>query len=46
MQVQTFYNGLNQTSWQMINMAAGGILNNKTPMQEIDLFESMAMNNY
>ena len=44
--MQTFHNGLNQTSRQMINIAAGGTLNNITPKQAIDMFESMALDSY
>ncbi len=46
MQIQTFYNGLNYASKQMIDVAAGGTLNNKTPEEAQELIEEMAMNNY
>ena len=46
LQVQTFYNGLNHNTRQMIDAAAGGTLNNKTPEAAQDLIEEMAMNNY
>ncbi|KAK8945257.1 hypothetical protein KSP39_PZI007733 [Platanthera zijinensis] len=45
-QVQTFYNGLNLQTRQMIDAAAGGTLNNKTPEAAQELFEEMAMNAY
>ncbi|XP_027351012.1 uncharacterized protein LOC113862053 [Abrus precatorius] len=46
LQVQTFYNGLNPATRQMIDAAAGGTLNSKTPRATQELFEEMAMNNY
>ncbi|XP_027351121.1 uncharacterized protein LOC113862214 [Abrus precatorius] len=46
LQVQTFYNGLNPATRQMIDAAAGGTLNSKTPRAAQELFEEMAMNNY
>ncbi|XP_027333518.1 uncharacterized protein LOC113848267 [Abrus precatorius] len=46
LQVQTFYNGLNTATRQMIDAAAGGTLNSKTPRAAQELFEEMAMNNY
>ena len=46
LQVQTFYNGLNHGTRQMIDAAAGGTLNSKTPEAAQDLIEEMAMNNY
>ena len=46
LQVQTFYNGLNLATRQMIDAAAGGTLNNKTPEAAQELIEDMAMNNY
>ncbi|EEF35670.1 conserved hypothetical protein [Ricinus communis] len=45
MQVQTFYSGLNLATRQMVDAAAGGALNNKTPEQAQNLIEEMAMNN-
>ena len=46
LQVQTFYNGLNLTTKQMIDVGAGGSLSNKTPTQAHNLMEEMAANNY
>ncbi|XP_027364550.1 uncharacterized protein LOC113871650 [Abrus precatorius] len=46
LQVQTFYNGLNSATRQMIDAAARGTLNSKTPGAAQKLFEEMAMNNY
>ncbi|KAK8954476.1 hypothetical protein KSP39_PZI002181 [Platanthera zijinensis] len=45
-QVQIFYNGINFQTRQMIDAAAGGTLNNKTPEAAQELFEEMAMNAY
>ena len=46
LQVQTFYNGLNEPTKQNVDAAAGGSLSNKTPTQAHDLIEEMATNNY
>ncbi|KAK8926051.1 hypothetical protein KSP39_PZI018317 [Platanthera zijinensis] len=46
LQVQIFYNGLNSQTRQMIDAAAGGTLNNKTPEAAQALFEEMAVNAY
>src|SRR5262249_44603896 len=46
MQVQTFYNGLNTTTRQLVDASAGGTLNYKTPNESLKLFEDMARNNY
>ena len=46
MQLQTFYNDLLLTTQIMVDAAAGGSPNNKTPEQSIELFEIMASNNY
>ena len=46
MQVQTFYNGLNTTTRQLVDALAGGTLNSKTPEESLKLFEDMARNNY
>src|SRR5262249_2691911 len=45
-QVQTFYNGLNYTTKQLIDVTAGRSLNHKSPEQCIQLFEDMANNHY
>ena len=46
MQVQTFLNGLNHATWQLIDAAAGGTLNSKTLEESLRLFADMAKNNY
>jgi len=46
MQVQTFYNGSSANLRSMIDAAAGGTLNNKTPEEAYNLLEEMASNNY
>ena len=46
MQVQTFLNGLNPATRQLIDAAAGGTLNSKTPEESLKLFADMAKNNY
>ncbi|XP_027368323.1 uncharacterized protein LOC113874285 [Abrus precatorius] len=46
LQVQTFYNGLNPGTRQIIDAAARGTLNSKTPRAAQELFEEMAMNSY
>ncbi|KAK8935660.1 hypothetical protein KSP39_PZI013348 [Platanthera zijinensis] len=46
LQIQTFYNGLNPATRQMIDAASGGTLNNKTPEAAQQLIEEMAMNSY
>lgn len=45
MQVQTFYNGLSQTSRTLVDAAAGGAVMGKTPTEAFKLFETMASNN-
>ena len=45
-QVQTFYNGLLPNIQTMVDVAAGGALNNKTPEDAYELLELMANNNY
>ncbi|KAI5343032.1 hypothetical protein L3X38_010908 [Prunus dulcis] len=45
-QVQTFYNGLSQTSRTLVDAAAGGALMTKTATEEFELLETMASNNY
>ena len=46
MQVQTFYNGLNTITRQLVDASAGGTLNSKTHEGSLKLFEDMARNNY
>ena len=45
-QVQTFYNGLSQTSRKLVDAAAGGALMTKTATEAFELLETMASNNY
>ncbi|KAG8498773.1 hypothetical protein CXB51_005219 [Gossypium anomalum] len=44
--VQTFHNGLNPSTRQMIDAAAGGTINNKTPKEAYEFIEEMSLNNY
>ncbi|KAL6288360.1 hypothetical protein ACE6H2_005870 [Prunus campanulata] len=46
MQVQAFYNGLNNASKTTIDAAAGGALMGKTETEAYNLLEEMASNNY
>src|SRR5262249_26685393 len=46
LQVQTFYNGLINRHKAMIDAAAGGTLNNKTPEAAYELIDEMATNSY
>ncbi|KAG8486462.1 hypothetical protein CXB51_019744 [Gossypium anomalum] len=46
LQVQTFHNGLNPSTRQMIDAAADGTLNNKTPEEAYEFIEEMSLNNY
>ncbi|KAG8502971.1 hypothetical protein CXB51_000796 [Gossypium anomalum] len=46
LQVQTFYNGVNPLTRQIIDTAAGGTLNNKTPEEAYEFIEEMPLNNY
>ncbi|KAK5772885.1 hypothetical protein PVK06_049187 [Gossypium arboreum] len=46
LQVQTFYNGVNPLTRQMIDAAAGGTINNKTPKDAYEFIEEMSLNNY
>ncbi|KAG8474591.1 hypothetical protein CXB51_031240 [Gossypium anomalum] len=46
LQVQTFYNGLNPSTRQLIDAAIGGTLNNKTHEKAYDFIEEMSLNNY
>src|SRR5215470_9360816 len=46
LQVQTFYNGLTNTNKAMIDAAAGGSLNHKTPEAAYNLIDEMATNSY
>ena len=40
--VSSFYNGLDYTTRQTIDAAAGGTLNVKTPKESLALFENMS----
>ncbi|KAG8486469.1 hypothetical protein CXB51_019760 [Gossypium anomalum] len=46
LQVQTFYNGVNPSTRQLIDAAAGGTLNNKTLEEAYEFIEEMSLNNY
>ncbi|KAG8502922.1 hypothetical protein CXB51_000766 [Gossypium anomalum] len=46
LQVQTFYSGVNPSIRQMIDAAAGGTINNKTPKAAYKFIEEMSLNNY
>ena len=46
MVVQTFYNGVTQPVWSMIDAAVGGTLISKTEEEAYNLIEEMALNNY
>ena len=46
LQVQMFYNGVNPSTRQMIDAAAGGTINNKTPEEAYEFIEEMSLNNY
>ncbi|KAG8478554.1 hypothetical protein CXB51_028316 [Gossypium anomalum] len=46
LQVQTFYNGVNPSTRQMIDAAAGGTINNKTAEEAYEFIEEMSLNNY
>ncbi|KAK5772406.1 hypothetical protein PVK06_048694 [Gossypium arboreum] len=46
LQVQTFYNGVNPSTRQMIDAAAGRTINNKTPEDAYEFIEDMSLNNY
>ena len=46
LQVQPFYNGLDQITRQMIDIVIRGTLNIETPEATMELFEEIAMNNY
>ncbi|KAK5793435.1 hypothetical protein PVK06_034581 [Gossypium arboreum] len=46
LQVQTFYNGVNPSTRQMIDAAAGGTINNKTHEEAYEFIEEMSLNNY
>ena len=46
LQVQTFYNGLNESTRSVIDAAAGRTIMRKTPEQAYELFEEMANNAY
>lgn len=44
--VQTFYNGLNGSTRNMVDAAAGGTIMRKTPEEAYELLEEMASNSY
>ncbi|KAG8496897.1 hypothetical protein CXB51_008079 [Gossypium anomalum] len=46
LQVQTFYNGVNPSTRQMIDAAASGTINNKTPEEASEFIEEISLNNY
>ncbi|KAK5772941.1 hypothetical protein PVK06_049243 [Gossypium arboreum] len=46
LQVQTFHNGLNPSTRQMVDAAAGGTINNKTPEDAYEFIEEMSLNKY
>ncbi|KAK5811958.1 hypothetical protein PVK06_027350 [Gossypium arboreum] len=46
LQVQAFHNGLNPSTRQMVDVAAGGTINNKTPDDAYEFIEDMSLNNY
>ncbi|KAA3453280.1 Transposon Ty3-I Gag-Pol polyprotein [Gossypium australe] len=46
LQVQNFYNGVNPSTRQLIDSAAGGTLNNKTSEAAYEFIEEMSLNNY
>ncbi|KAG8485697.1 hypothetical protein CXB51_019007 [Gossypium anomalum] len=46
LEVQTFHNGLNPLTRQMIDAATGGTINNKTPEEAYEFIEEMSLNNY
>ncbi|KAG8481482.1 hypothetical protein CXB51_026348 [Gossypium anomalum] len=46
LQVQMFYNGVNPSTRQIIDAAAGGTINNKTPEEAYEFIEEMSLNNY
>ncbi|KAK5837007.1 hypothetical protein PVK06_012813 [Gossypium arboreum] len=46
LQVQTFYNGVNPSTRQMIDAAAGRTINNKTLEDAYEFIEEMSLNNY
>ncbi|KAA3465598.1 Retrotransposon gag protein [Gossypium australe] len=46
LQVQTFYNGVNPSTRQLIDSTAGGTLNNRTPEAAYEFIEEMSPNNY
>ena len=45
-QVQTFHNGLNPSTREMVDAAAGGTINNKTPEDAYEFIQEMSLNNY
>ncbi|KAK5818848.1 hypothetical protein PVK06_023794 [Gossypium arboreum] len=46
LQVQTFYNGLNPSTRQMVDAATGGTINNKPPKNAYEFIEEISLNNY
>ncbi|XP_040941654.1 uncharacterized protein [Gossypium hirsutum] len=46
LEVQTFYNGVNPSTRQLIDAATGGTLNNETPEEAYEFIEEMPLNNH
>lgn len=46
LQVQTFHNGLNPLTQQIVDATAGGNINNKIPEEAYEFIEEMSQNNY
>ncbi|KAK5812877.1 hypothetical protein PVK06_028321 [Gossypium arboreum] len=46
LQIQIFHNGLNPSTRQMVDAAAGGTINNKTSKDAYEFIEEMSLNNY
>ncbi|MED6178859.1 hypothetical protein PIB30_111513, partial [Stylosanthes scabra] len=46
LQLQTFYDGLSNTSRILLDSSAGGSLQLKTPAEAMDLIELVATNQY
>ena len=44
--VQTFYNGLNPSTRQLLDAAAGGTLGSKTPDEARQLIDEIELNSY
>ncbi|KAK5802490.1 hypothetical protein PVK06_030084 [Gossypium arboreum] len=46
LQVQTFRNGLNPSTRQMVDAVVGRTINNNTPKEAYEFIEEMSLNNY